>query len=64
VITLAAHVAPFTATKRDDFLTGKKNILWTALKKAGNLVAGNYGKAKNQTGVVIADKPKKVKKAK
>lgn len=49
LVTLAAHVAPYTATKRDDFLIPHKNAVWEFAKKVLAIVAGNYKNAKNAT---------------
>lgn len=52
LVTLCAHIAPYTATKRDDFLITGKNRLWELTKRLFALVAGNYRAAKNHTKVM------------
>ena len=47
LVTVTAHIAPYTNTKKDDFLFMKKTPLLNALKTMFNVVAGNYRNAKN-----------------
>lgn len=51
LVTVAAHVAPYTQTKKDDFLFLKKNILLVWFGRIFKIVAGNYGRAKNAPDV-------------
>ena len=55
VVTVAAHIAPYTPTKKDDFLFLKKNALLSALSKVFTFVSGNYRNAKNH-GDAMAEK--------
>ena len=52
IVAVATHVAPYTATTRDDFLIVHKNAILEFVKKFFAIVAGNYGKAKNHTKVI------------
>ena len=49
IIAVASHIAPYTATKKDDFLIEKKNTFWGLFKSLFAIVAGNYRQAKNHT---------------
>lgn len=51
-VTLAAHIAPYTATTKDDFLFEHKNTFLAFLKRIFNIVSGNYGKAENHGDVM------------
>lgn len=57
LITIAAHIAPYTPTAKDDFLSGRSGKLLEIVRKIFNLVAGNYRNAANHDDV-IAEKAK------
>lgn len=64
VVTVAAHIAPYTPTKKDDFLFIKKNALLASLSKVFTLVSGNYRNAKNHADAMAEKKAIKAMKNK